>query len=1200
MNSLNGAITNVTSAWTQLIDAFLEDKGETRVRKVFEVWTNILIDFKNSITGVKDTTKELMKNWSDLAEVRTQIERAEKYPIYTTVKGQLGGNTLADLKEKEAIILSAQDKIIASMGDEAKSRAKNNEESKTSNALAKDNSALQKELIKDQTQNISLQEKYNVMENNTKNAMIEAQIKDLNRYTEIKINSYELEKTRINELAETGKIKEQERYNQVSEIETKIYSLKVQLAEKETTLKKTKQAEVKSDFDAWWAAYLKVESYEGKLGTVGLTKAKGDQYAIGIGQALPTTLMKPGYGMEPFKPAVDQNILSHKDDRVWLKSFLTETEPALNEWTKKYAELRWIANNGDNEKTFVGVGDAKHIQKYIDALDTINGKKIKDISLNEDSKDLEKILGDLRVDYAGKRAELQKKLHSEQEKEIKLTASQTKEVKKLIDAEQDRYNKATMSETQYYKEKLKHTEKSPGVLLSSSEVDAISGLNDKANRAENTKTTYEQQMKAMESYAYSVDTVTQKYAGLDKTAQAVFESALGGATGVVGALDNMVTLLAKNAEGYKKLAIEKKKLDAIVPDQKKNSYMVDLKTQADARKKYETDYQTLQQDTFNQYVNGTSLVASALTSMMEDKKQAEIAQQAVALVTLGIQAVQAIVSQGQGDPYTAFARIAAMAAIVGTLVSSVGGSAPTVPGGKGGGTSPTTDSGTVLGDKKASSQSIDKTYQLLKDIHAEEYSELRGINSGVAALSGNITNTITRLYQSGGITDNASLLMPSKKLGLGQVSLKGKGTISTDLITGLPGLGIATALLANLLQKYDPVQKLLNKIFFGTVSEKIVGGGIATNPFQVGDQVTGSQYATIERTRKSWISKKSSFREALTELDENTKNALTDVFTNMGDVMSAIAGTLGTQIGRDIGSRVSDYIVPSLRIELRGLSAEEAAKRLNGVISATLDTMATVVFGDIIGQYQQLGEGMLETAIRIVAEVAIVQDALSVSNLKIHADVIGISDSLVQMAGGLEAFKAAFENYYDKFFTDKEKQDRLFKNLSEQLGYLGLKLPETRQGYRKLVEALDINNTKDQERYTLLMKLATGADTLYKSLENVSNTLSLLDESKFKTLVDYTRYLRLAQLAGIDVSGTILPPDSTNTFIPNGQAASNNNPTIKEVMAPVVNSTDSNTEEVKQLRREMEAQNIAIAQNTAMMTKIMRKWDGEGMPAVRT
>ena len=145
--------------------------------------------------------------------------------------------------------------------------------------------------------------------------------------------------------------------------------------------------------------------------------------------------------------------------------------------------------------------------------------------------------------------------------------------------------------------------------------------------------------------------------------------------------------------------------------------------------------------------------------------------------------------------------------------------------------------------------------------------------------------------------------------------------------------------------------------------------------------------------------------------------------------------------------------------------------------------MATTVFGAIIGQYQKLGEGMLETAVRIVSEVAVVKDALSVSGLSLSSNAIAISDALIQAAGSIEEFQKQFESYYDKFYSETEKQLRLQGQMYAQLLEVDLVLPQTREGYRKLIEALNLSNSKDQERYSLLISLSSAADSYYSMLE---------------------------------------------------------------------------------------------------------------------
>jgi len=651
-------------------------------------------------------------------------------------------------------------------------------------------------------------------------------------------------------------------------------------------------------------------------------------------------------------------------------------------------------------------------------------------------------------------AAIQYDMNQAAEKEKDVNDAKKSEMDELI----DKYNQLTLSARDYYKTKLE------GEKIKGSAQEPLLQQFDKNVQTESNKKAIDDSRAALEEYVNTVDTAKSSMDDLSASATNVFDASLGGANQLVGVFNNMLSAIKENEKSLVSLGEKKKAIDKFKPQGLEDELLL-----IDAKKKNELDYQVLQQKTVDNYLNGTVQMAGAAAALFEDNKDAQLAAQAVALVTLGIQAVQAIVTQGQGDPYTAFARIAAMAAIVGSMVASVGGNSPGATG-----SAPVQKyTGTVLGGgKDAESNSVGNVYELLKTIHAEEYTELRGINRGVSDLKGGIENTVTKIFQTGGIKDIATL-MKSTYMGSGFMK--------------------------------DPVQNLLSKFILGVTSEKVVGGGISTGAFQAGSDVQGQQYSTIEKTKKSLFFKKTSYRTEFSDLDQGVEDALTSVFTSMSQTMFGIAGNLGKAIGKDIGVRVSNYIVPAMQIELRGLSGEEAAKKLNGVISAALDTMAGAVFGDIIGQYQKLGEGMLETAIRIVSEVAVVKDALSQSGMSMGENAIELADSLVQAAGGLEQFQQQFEAFYDKFFSDVEKQDRLQTRLSETMREVFLILPGTREEYRKILESLQLTNPLDRERYSLMLQLSSAADQYYSAIENGNDSIANSQSARYDQEIQWLK-----------------------------------------------------------------------------------------------
>jgi hypothetical protein len=529
-------------------------------------------------------------------------------------------------------------------------------------------------------------------------------------------------------------------------------------------------------------------------------------------------------------------------------------------------------------------------------------------------------------------------------------------------------------------------------------------------------------------------------------------------------------------------------------------------------------------------LTGTRQITSAVANMLEKNTEeykvahtiemalagAELAMQAMKILGIGAEttanvtsvvpyvgatmtkaeadATAAVASQAKGPPFVAFALMAAMAAAMAAL-GLMGGKSVVAPGPQG--LSP--DTGTVLGDSSAKSNSINNVYELLKDIQADNYPVLKSIDQGISNLHSGITDVITRLFQAGGLNN---VTAPESKM---------TGIASNTLLLNV-ALGGWLGLLAEGLKKLPVIGNIISGIenfvfgglFGGKQTSSITAQGIATSATPIADVMKGGnlsaqQFAQIQtKTSGGWFGKdKFSSRTVYTELDMATQKALNGVFKSMGTTMFGLADQLGT----GLSDRVKNYIIPALTVDLKGLDGEAAAKKLNGVISAALDNMASTVFGDIIGQYQQLGEGMLETAVRIVSEVAVVKDALGKSGLAIAGDVIAISDALVQAAGGLKEFQKAFDNYYQAFYTDAERNVFSQKLLNEQLQEVNLTLPSTRENYRKLIESLNINNAADAERYSLLIKLSSTANEYYKILEaqaeaQAEDTTRILQEQR--------------------------------------------------------------------------------------------------------
>lgn len=689
--------------------------------------------------------------------------------------------------------------------------------------------------------------------------------------------------------------------------------------------------------------------------------------------------------------------------------------------------------------------------------------------------------------------------------------------KALLDDLDDKYRQLTLSAREYFIEKTKID--NPGI--APEQVVAATAKFDRNAGVEASQKSIDSARTAVEAYNSALDQTHDKFGKLSDVSSAVFDASSGGIDKVTGAFTNMLKALEENTGAIERLhkakiandALERATSNKSAADIKKNNgqYLVDLQTIHKFKSTYALKEKLLEGETLKSALSGVRQTASATAQMFEEgtaarkafsivSLAASVAERLQDIASLSIKAAIAVAEQGKGDPYTAFARMAAMASIVASVIAAAGAGTFNFAGG---GKSPgpqglSPDTGTVLGDSTAKSESIDKTYQLLQDIQADNYPVLKSIDQGIANLQSGITDVITRLFQAGGL---APVTAPKSKM------------------TGIAG-AFGSVLHANPIA-FDPILEwLLGSMFGGKKTSTVTAQGISTGATSISDIMAGGnlsarQFAQIEtKTKGGWFGKdKFSTSTQYAELDSATQKALNNVFKSMGDTMLGLADNLLSSFGPGLADRAKNYIIPALSVDLKGLSGEDAAKKLGGVISAQLDTMSTAVFGDILGQYQQLGEGMLETAVRIVAQVAVVQDALSKSGLSIAGNAIAISDALVQAAGGLKEFQKSFDNYYQKFYTDAEKQADLHSLLTAQLGNVNLSLAANREGYRKQLEALDLTNAADQQRYSVLLKLSEGADQYYTALVDGAKAAADAAKAAEKALADAAKSARDAALS---------------------------------------------------------------------------------------
>lgn len=459
---------------------------------------------------------------------------------------------------------------------------------------------------------------------------------------------------------------------------------------------------------------------------------------------------------------------------------------------------------------------------------------------------------------------------------------------------------------------------------------------------------------------------------------------------------------------------------------------------------------------FENAANASSQALQSIQGMYESGTRAyqglELAIQA-ANIAAGI---AAIVNQGMGDPYTAIPRMIAMAAMVAQLVKGIGSFAA-------GGFSDTAarrqesqGTGSVLGDASADSESIANSVE----ISAKASEQLVGLNRGML-------NALNKLVA--GIGSAANMLA------------RGAGTADFS--------GQNLAVGENSFWTAGDVFGILGG------SSKVTDEGIILFAGLIQDIVIGA-YQEVQS--RSWAFGSAHTNEGVSAVSEEFNTQFGLILDSIVNTVREGALALGL-LPADIEAALAAYRIEEIRISLKDLSAEEQQAELQAVFSQIFDGLAGSVV-PFIGQFQQVGEGLGETLVRIATEVQVVQ--IAIEQLGLASDELDpeqfaqVSDALIEAAGGLDAFISGMQSFVANFSTEQHKFDVASAAIASAFAEVGLTVPATRDGMWDLMQTLDRTTESGRAQIATLLRLADVADQYYsildKSVEHATDVLEKL------------------------------------------------------------------------------------------------------------
>ncbi len=481
-----------------------------------------------------------------------------------------------------------------------------------------------------------------------------------------------------------------------------------------------------------------------------------------------------------------------------------------------------------------------------------------------------------------------------------------------------------------------------------------------------------------------------------------------------------------------------------------------------------------------------------------------------------IKGVNAVLTQGSGDPYSAFARMAAMSAIVvglGVAISS---------GSSSGGQSSADaqkaqGSGSVFGDTQAKSDSIVRSMTLLTNNSSIGLQHTAGMLEALRAIQSSMTGLSNLIARSTGITDGGNFGIKT-----GQLNAKGSpvdifsktGTAMTDVLFGPLGGKIAGF-----------INNLWGKVTANIVDSGLQFGGSVRN-LQAGQGY--NQYASVDTTTSSWfgLSKSTSNSVQTQGLNNELTAQFGMIFTNLEKSLKAAATGIG--IGSDQVTKALDGLtIDTTKISLKGLSGTALTDALNAVISKTMDAMAQAAFPSF-DQFRKVGEGYAETVLRVATDYANLDSILNATGMTFGAigvDSLAAREKLIDLAGGINALAGQSKSFADNFLSQAERLAPVQRYVIEQLASMGLAGVTTREQFKTTVLGLNLTTDAGQQQYVAMMNLADAfAQTHAATVDLTKSEQAIADERR--NLQDQLDQLTMTSAQLLDKQRSAL--DSSN------------------------------------------------------------------------
>lgn len=257
------------------------------------------------------------------------------------------------------------------------------------------------------------------------------------------------------------------------------------------------------------------------------------------------------------------------------------------------------------------------------------------------------------------------------------------------------------------------------------------------------------------------------------------------------------------------------------------------------------------------------------------------------------------------------------------------------------------------------------------------------------------------------------------------------------------------------------------------------------------------------------------------------------IIGSFADILKDANKTLG--INSDLfASELAAFNIDIGKISFKDMTGEEIEKELQAVFSKLGDDMAKWAFAGL-EPFQQVGEGMLETVARVTNNMIQVKDVFAVLDKQFYLTgvaAVTVSESMIELAGGIESLTENTKFYVDNFLTEAERLAPITKSVNDRLRELNISEVKTIELFKQKIQSLDLMNAADRQLYVNMIELAPAFKEVADYAQDLADGVVDLTKAQEKAL-DAVNNARSALQDAYDKESSALQTviDKTKSFI---------------------------------------------------------------------